>query len=407
MVCQFLQLVLWSSISLRAASRVMETMGEESPHWTSGRLWLLRLGHAALAAPLRKADDWVWLADHSVQIGRDKVLLILGMRLSRLPLPERCLSHEDLAVVALVPASRWTRPAVAEALEAAAERTGVPRVIVDDHGVDLSGGVEIFRGRHTRTSEVYDIRHKGACLLKHRLEKEEAWGAFCSQAAAARCAVQQTEMAFLTPPCPRPKARFMNLGPLVAWGRGVLGILRFPRSLAAWGVSEARLEEKLGWVGSFARRMGVWSAWQELIERSIGVVGREGIYRGLSVRLERRLSGLTSGGEEERAMADDLVRFARSQEEGTRRGERLPGSTDAIESCFGRFKRIEGQQSKGGFTSLVLALGAMVGRMTPQRVHAALRRSSTADVREWASQKLGTTVFAKRRLACQGATELG
>ena len=169
----------------------------------------------------------------------------------------------------------------------------------------------------------------------------------------------------------------------------------------------ARLEEKLGWVGSFARRMGVWWVWQELIERSIGVVGRGGIYRGLSDRLEAELSDLAARGVEERQMAEDLVGFARSQEAKAGRGERLPGSTDVIESCFGRFKRIEGQQSKGGFTALVLALGAMVGKMTTERVGTALRQSSTADVRDWTREHLGTTLFSKRRMAWRCATELG
>jgi len=46
-------------------------------------------------------------------------------------------------------------------LEKAADVVGhVPRVIVDDHGGDLHGGVERFRRRHRRTAEVYDIKHR-------------------------------------------------------------------------------------------------------------------------------------------------------------------------------------------------------------------------------------------------------
>ena len=80
----FVRLVL-AGISLRGASRTMaifaETLGWlEVPHWTTGRLWLLRLGHAALSAAKQQAADWVWLIDHSVQIGQEKCLVIVGVR---------------------------------------------------------------------------------------------------------------------------------------------------------------------------------------------------------------------------------------------------------------------------------------------------------------------------------------
>src|ERR671922_213952 len=91
-------------------------------------------------------------------------------------------------------------------------RTGAPRVIVNDHGVDLSGGVALFQQRHGQTVEIYDAKHKAACLLKSRLEKDPRWQEFQTRVGQTRCAVQQTELAFLAPPSPKPKARFMNLG---------------------------------------------------------------------------------------------------------------------------------------------------------------------------------------------------
>ena len=123
------------------------------PHWTTGRLWLLRLGHALLTMALDKSNDWAWLVDHSVQIGQEKCLVILGIRLKDLPEQGECLQHSDLHLVALVPRKSWTRQEVDEALEAASQRTGVPRVIVDDHGVDIAGGVSFFQERIPKRSK--------------------------------------------------------------------------------------------------------------------------------------------------------------------------------------------------------------------------------------------------------------
>ena len=209
-ICLFLRLVM-SGVSLRGVPRVLALIAEalglplDIPHWTTGRLWLMRLGHAMLTMPLKAAEDWAWLADHSVQIGQEKGLAILGIRLCDLPPQGECLEAKHLHLVAWIPRKSWTRREVDEALEQATRRTGVPRVIVDDHGVDLAGGVKFFQERHPRTVEIYDLKHKAACLLKHRLEKEPHWQAFQRQIGQTRCAVQQTEMAFLRRRLPNPK----------------------------------------------------------------------------------------------------------------------------------------------------------------------------------------------------------
>src|SRR5260370_27155815 len=102
-----------------------------------------------------------------------------------------------MELIAVVPMISSTKDTVAVCLEDAVAQTGVPRAIVDDHGADLHGGVEIFRQGHPETVELYDIKHKAACLLKARLEGDPWWRRYASQLGQAKCALQQTELAFL------------------------------------------------------------------------------------------------------------------------------------------------------------------------------------------------------------------
>ena len=169
--------------SLRCASGALGLFGAEtghdqmSPDSSTGRLWLLRVGLWGLLRPKAVADDWVWLVDHSIQIGQCKCLVILGVRLSTRP-AGRPLRHEDMELIALVPMMHSNKEAVATCLKQAVARTGVPRAILDDHGADLYGGVEIFRRDYPQTVELYDIKHKAACLLKARLEGDERWKSY-------------------------------------------------------------------------------------------------------------------------------------------------------------------------------------------------------------------------------------
>ena len=403
-----------AGVSLRCVPRVLETMCDALgwalpvPHWTTGRLWLLRLGHAVLNAEKTPADDWAWLIDHSVQIGQEKCLVIVGIRLADLPSRGQSLRHEDMKLIALLPAKSWTRFQVDQALENTAARTGhTPRVIVDDHGADINGGVVLFQQRHSQTVEIYDTKHKAACLLKRRLENDQRWREFQTAVGQTRCAVQQTELAFLVPPGLKPKARFMNLGMQLKWGRRILAILREPPSSVTLWVRTARLHEKLGWIEAFAAELAAWSQWQQVVDITVTLVSEQGLYRGLSRFLAQRLSEGGALCHSARVLAAELIRFVRLQEGRTRPGERFPGSTEILESCFGKFKQLEKQQSRGGFTQLLLGFGALLARATTETVKQAMQASRTADVRTWARQTLGPTLFAQRQRAFACATQTG
>jgi hypothetical protein len=404
----FVRLVL-AGTSLRGAARVLALLAEvlgwcvPTPHWTTGRLWLLRLGHALLTKPQVQANDWAWLIDHTVQIGQAKCLVIVGLRLDDLPPPGQCLTHHDLQLLALVPGASWTKEAVAAQLEATSHRTGVPRVIVTDHGGDVHGGVQCFQEGHPQTVEIYDAKHQAACLLKRRLEPDPRWQDFQHRLGQTRCAIQQTELAFLVPPGPKPKARFMNLAPLLHWAEQVLALLRQPPAIIADWVTTPRLYEKLGWLQEFADDVARWSEWQAVVASVVGFVNQQGIYRGAAQAVRAALPpGL---GASSRRLAQELVDFVAQQARQTRPGERFPGSTEVLESCFGSFKHLEKQQARGGFTSLLLGFGAFLAKTTTEAVRQALTQSTTSKVLTWCKEHLGITVFGQRKLAYAAAQQ--
>jgi hypothetical protein len=407
----FLALVLRCATSLRGAAKVLELCGalrgcESAPHWSTGRLWLLRVGLAALELPKEIVDDRVWLVDHSVQIGTTKCLVILGVRLAQWPVG-RPLAHEDLELIALEPMASSNKVTVAECLRKAAARTGVPRAILDDHGADLHGGVNLFRCDHPRVDEFYDVKHKVACLLRAHLEADPRWKAFTAELGPTTIRIQQTELAFLVPPSQRSKARFMNIGMLMDWARMALVALDDPSpSPSPSRVEAERLRAKLGWLAGFRAEVAGWSAAQAIIEATLDFVRCEGLYVGAGLDLAQRLPAAsgTAG-----VLREQLIDFVTRQSSQARIGERLPGTTEVLESCFGRLKALEDGQSQSGFTGLVLSLGAMVGRLEPARLGEMLERVRVRDVMAWCREKLGISIQSRRQEAymrAARATEL-
>ena len=224
-----------------------------------------------------------------------------------------------MELIDLVPMKNATKQTVAVCLEDAVAKTGVPRAILSDHGADLHGATETFRGQHPETDELYDIKHKAACLLKARLEKDPRWKQFATLSGQTKFATQQTQLACLVPPSQRTKARFMNLGELVKWGRQTLALLDDPSPLEGWGCRRSKCTPS--WAGwrvprSPGRMVGI-------SRRDRGGLGLRSVPRilpGSGTGPGHRMSPSRGRRRQRVAAAVDRVRDGRVVEGSNRRG---------------------------------------------------------------------------------------
>jgi hypothetical protein len=400
----FCRLVLVARTSLAGASAVLalffpdcDEQGE-IPHPTTGRGWLLRVGLFKLQRPKALADDWVWLVDHTVQIGKAKCLMIAGIRLSQLPPSGQALELKHLEPLAILPVDQSNGKIVYQQLKAQATASGVPRAILCDAGSDLASGVQRFRQLHEETAALSDISHYAARLLKRRLENNDRWKSFCHQAAQTKFQTAQTELAFLMPPRQRSKSRFMNTGPLLSWADRTLATVEQPPAVVLQHATPERLEEKFAWLRDYGPDLEQWSEFQSLTQTAIEVVRSEGYCSSVAERLEVRLGLLvrSDAGQELRA---ELQRFVAEQSSAARPGERLPGSTEILESSFGKLKSLEGDHQHSGFTQMVLSYAALLGETTTEVIGQALERVPIKQVWAWCRSHLGTTVQSQRAAA--------
>lgn len=366
------------------------------PTWYTGRLWLLRLGYYKLTRPKEQADDWVWIADHTVQIGAEKCLVILGIRLSALPSAGQCLSHRDVEPIALLPVEKSNQDVVYRQLEKNVGKTGVPRLIVGDHGSDLKAGVERFCQEHSETCFIYDIKHKTAAVLKRELIRDETWLEFTRLAAQTKNSVQQTPLASLAPPNQRTKARYMSVDVLVRWGQGLLAFLDKQQTEEMTLFDPEQVQKKLNWIMRFRQPLEEWGELLQLTTATETFVRQQGLYHGAHLELTERLQHI-AGTDRTRRVCTELVAFVAQESAKARPGERLLGSSEVVESVLGKLKRLEHDQAKSGFTGLLLSIGAMVASTTSDVILKALETVPTKKVLAWCKETLGRSVQAKRQ----------
>jgi hypothetical protein len=399
-VCVNLARAIGLRSTVRCLRIVLDWLGVTGtlPDWTTIRTWLMRVGVAAIEEPIERADDWVWMADHSNQIGPEKALVILGLRASKMPPPGVSLAHQDIRLLCVEPGVSWKREDMARAYKKLADKIGSPMALIVDGAVELREGAEVLQKYGKEVVILSDFKHYAANVLKKIVGDSEAFVKFTSQLGCTRSAIQQTELGHLTPPSPRPKARFMNLATTLKWAKMVLWQLSHPHSPTCRGIATARMNEKLGWLRTFREDVPCWNACQAVVSTSITFVNEQGLFRGAANQLASKLESLRTCNDS-RAIADRLLDFVRQSEEKLDEGQRLPLSTEILESSFGLFKQLERQHSKGGFTSLLAAFGALLRPATPQSIRRDFTRVSTKQLKSWVKQNLKTTLVSKRHAA--------
>ena len=200
---------------------------------------------------MEKADDWVWIVDHTVQIGELKCMLIVAFRLGVWqPQEDRTLTYEDVQLMGLWPVRTSTGEIVDGQLESAIARTGLPRLIISDDGRDLHRGLERVPGRHGEVVWIYDIKHKTGCSAETGVGTRSGVDGVRDASQPDEAAGVSTELAFCNPPQQRGKARYMSVDKLVAWGGKVLQWLDEPRPTGR-KLDADRIEEKLGWLRDY------------------------------------------------------------------------------------------------------------------------------------------------------------
>jgi hypothetical protein len=300
-------------------------------------------------------------------------------------------------VLALVPGEEWKREDVAKVYQETAVRCGIPRAIESDGAVELREPVETLGKPGEKPLVLRDLKHFLANKFEALLNQDPQYHAFTKQLAGTRSALQQTELAHFIPPSSKMKARFMNIGATLTWASTILWHLDHPESQSRKGVAEKRMTEKLGWLSEFAQSMRQWQACQEVVSAALTFINNQGIFQGVAKQFQKLVAGFAHSLMSQR-LVGTVVHFLREHERNLRPNERLPMSTEILESSFSLYKQLEKQHSKSGFSSLLLTFPTLLRNTTPKEVIASFGRVKVADVKQWVTKYLPSTLASKRQL---------
>jgi hypothetical protein len=398
-----LSINLAREVGLRKSVRAMKTFFKwlrvkpSIPSYQAVRTWMQRLGLNRMRRAKRR-DDRIWIVDLSNQIGQERCLTVLGIEQSKLPPPGTPLKLTDMITLGFYPAKKWNRENVSKIYNRLAKRFGYPVAAVTDGAVELREPLESLEKDGKTPRSIRDLKHFLANRFEETLGQDKRYQEFTNEVNQTRSAVQQTEVSHLTPPVMRQKARFMNMAPLLKWSSMVLWQLTHTNSDGRKGITAERLQSKLGWLSHYKDDVERWSNLQEVISTTLTFMNANGLSPGITDQLKAQLKDLPQTTVPCELIASTL-KFVREHEQKLEPDERLPMSSEILESGFSRFKALEQQHARSGFTQLVLAFPCLLKPTTASEIRRVFIQTKVKDTKQWVQKHLPKTHDARRLAA--------
>jgi hypothetical protein len=403
--------------SYRAAALIFTTLTglgiAVGPCAETIRLWLLRVGLFLLRRPLPAYTDWVYLLDLTIQLGQHKCLVILGISLAQFRRSGCRLNHHDVHVLSVQILVDGTAPIIYRHLVEAGKRTGTPLAVVSDHGNDVLGGIRLFRADCTGVIEIYDITHGLAILLKRYLEPDARWDRFVKACQQTRQQLQQTAGSFLQPPAWRQKARYLNLQGHLTWANDMLGLLatQGDTTLAeqlGCSVEQGKrwLTEKLGWLREYREDVRQWSYFHRVVKATEEEIKHQGLRQSSWRKVRRALQEDKATTERETSFLREALKLVREEGAKVPAWQCFVGSTDVLESLFGKYKDLAEHGPIREVTANVLMIPLFVTPLTADLLRQALESVHEHDVHLWLQQNLGPSPQTKKRVVLATSRDL-
>lgn len=396
---------------MRATEKVFELFNSESqitPSFTCIRKWFARIGIYELTREKKYRDDWIFIVDFTLELGKQKALVVLGVSQEYLRekviSQARGLSHEDVELLGLEIMNSTKGELILTQLEKITQKVGVPVQIVADHGSDLARGIKLYQQNHRGIIYTHDVTHAMALLLKYRLDADDRYQSFIQKCHLCRQRLQQTELSFLSPPRQRSQCRYFNVERLTNWGIKLLNsqeetLMKLMPDIEPSLIYQ-KIIDKLAWLADYEADLKIWNQMVTMTRSLESQLKQLGLTSQSREYFQRNQCEIVNS-----SLLDfqqQIFDYLTNQCEQIKVQETFLATSDVIESLFGKYKQFSARCPLKEMGQMLLTICLSTMNLTTAVVKNALETISFADVEQWFAEVFGQSMLSKRKTLFSG-----
>jgi hypothetical protein len=364
------------------------------PHFTSTINWIGRVGVGMLKEIKKIREPWIAIIDHSINIGTKKLFVVLRIKVDVLYKRDKAVSLEDCECIGLKICDVVNGESVKEDIEEVFKISGNPDAIIKDTDYTLNKGVTLYnKSQEKPILLIEDISHVVAKSLKKEFEETKSYKQFTTLLKNGSARIRNTDIAFLTPPKMRNKARFQNVSRLGKWGKKMMEHFNI-RGRAKKGSILERLRLAFP---AFSRLKPFILNFSKTTSATSKVMKRlktKGLEQSTYDDCQLMLKELPKSSKTAKSLRDWLDRHLKIQQQLS--SYPMPISSDIIESLFGKFKHTIEKSPQSDMNHSVLIIPLLCGKISEEKISNALNSVSQKELEEWKEKHIGKTMRMKR-----------
>lgn len=265
-------MVVQGGASLRCAASTVEFYASlmgwsySSPSHTTVRDWVLRCGYKAVLDTRLLQGKFVLIIDESIQIGKEKLLLLLGVKLNANFCQSAPLSNADIVVLGLEVQSSWTGDLIGDFIERnLAAHPGIELAyFISDRGPSILAAM-----KKLNSDWVSDCTHEMMNIVKELFKDDRALSRLSARLGVLRQHLSLAKWSGLLPPTLRDKDRFLRIFTIVKWAERMMDV--YWNNLPSEGRAKIAFYRRMGTVLRRLRQV------KELVEMASAILKSAGL----------------------------------------------------------------------------------------------------------------------------------
>ncbi|UKO96065.1 hypothetical protein [Nostoc sp. UHCC 0870] len=277
-------------------------------------------------------------------------------------------------------------------------KVGCPVQIIADHGSDIEKGIKLYIQKYPDVVYTYDVTHAMALLLKHELANSEKYQSFIQKCNQCRHQLQQTELAFISPPSQRSQCRYFNVEKLINWAEKLLKcpietLLKLAETSDP-DIFNQKLIMKFGWLKDYQEDIRIWSQ-MVMMTRALEIqLKQNGINQESLAEFQLKNNSTFL----DITFPQNIWLYIKTEIEQIPKDKTFLAASDIIESIFGKYKHFSSRCPLKQIGQMILSICLCTMNLTTSVVKQALENVRYIDLKDWSSQVFGQSMLSKRKI---------
>lgn len=346
--------------------------------------WVKKLGLYQLEKAKEKGDDWIIILDHSIQLGQDKLFVVLGIRESTIDF-SRPLQYQDLTALLLTSKVKWTGEIIKVILLELENKLGKIKYAVGDYGSDIKKGLEL-----AGISHMHDVTHRIGLIVEKLYGTDALFAELTARMSEMRVKLAQTASAPIIPPKQRKKSRYLNIAPISNWATRALRLAENE----ALDKDDKPIADSIMWLLEYKTYISELRDINRAILSISKILKNKGFSKETVAECNKEIDFSCS--EKGELFKVKINEYFGSMQKLLPKTATILCSSDIIESTFGKYKNYVSSNPMACLTDLSLCIAAFTSNLQKEEIKQSLETVYMKDIKKWTADNIGESLLKKR-----------